>query len=221
MTMATGVRSSAAVRADGATVSVLVVHRSAVIADGLRLALSRWPAVRGIGGVADADAALELAVRRRPDVAMIDTELKPAGPWDLVERLSVVLPALRVLLFTPGGDAALLRRGRRLGVAGYVKQGSTQDTIGLALERVAAGGEFVDPDLAVQMLLDAPGEGLTERERQVLQLMADGDANSVIAEKLGIGEETVKTHVRRILGKMQARSRAHAVALGLRQGLVR
>jgi DNA-binding NarL/FixJ family response regulator len=203
------------------TMGVLIVHVSPVIAEGLRLALSRWPALRVVGTASTVAAAASAAARRAPDVVLLDHGVSPMGGAEAAARIMAVAPRTRVIVFVAAVQPELVRAGRAAGVVGYVRMGASQSVVGDAIERVAAGQEFMDPELSAQLVAARSGAMLTERELEVLGLMADGHSNASVARQLGISEETVKTYVKRVLGKLGVESRAHAVAFGLRHGLIR
>jgi two-component system NarL family response regulator len=113
-----------------------------------------------------------------------------------------------------------LQRGREAGARGYVLKEAGHDTIVRAIDRVARGEDFIDPALAPSLLELSRESLITGREREILQLLADGMSNADVAQKLFISQETVKSHVRHILAKLEADNRTQAVAIALRESII-
>jgi DNA-binding NarL/FixJ family response regulator len=135
-------------------------------------------------------------------------------------RIRALVPTTAVLLFTAHAERNLLVRGREAGAKGYVLKEAPHETIVRAIERVARGEDFVDPALAPGLLASEREGLLTAREREILQLRADGMSNAEVAKKLFISQETVKSHVRHILAKLEADTRTQAVAIALRESII-
>ena len=130
-------------------------------------------------------------------------------------------PRTAVIIFTAYSERALLARGLESGARGYVLKEAAHDTLLRAIEKVASGESFVDPALMPSVLAAKDrDELLTAREREILRLLADGMSNSDVAAKLFISQETVKSHVRHILTKLEADTRTHAVAIALRESMI-
>ena len=126
-----------------------------------------------------------------------------------------------MLIFTAYSERSLLNRGFESGAQGYILKESPHATLVRAIEKVAAGEAYVDPALMPQFLAGRDhGDLLTAREREILKLLADGLSNADVADKLFISQETVKSHVRHILTKLEADTRTHAVAIALREAII-
>ena len=131
------------------------------------------------------------------------------------------MPNANVLMFTAYSERALLTRALDSGARGYILKETSHATLVRAIEKVAEGGSYVDPGLMPAFLEGRDREDLlTAREREILQLLANGLSNADAAEKLFISQETVKSHVRHILTKLEADTRTHAVAIALRQSII-
>jgi DNA-binding NarL/FixJ family response regulator len=203
-----------------ATISCLIADDHEVVREGLRLALSRAPHVRVVGEAADGESAVALAERRRPDVVIMDLRLGGIDGVEATRRIRQRDPRCRVVIFTGHAERNLLSRGREAGAAGYLLKEAAQTTIVRAIDRVAAGGEFIDPALATALVATDREALLTNREREILQLLAEGMSNGDVAKKLFISQETVKSHVRHILAKLEADTRTQAVAIALREAII-
>jgi DNA-binding NarL/FixJ family response regulator len=140
---------------------------------------------------------------------------------EATRKLSEQLPDTKVLIFTAYSERSLLGRGFESGAKGYVLKEAPHGTLVRAIEKVAAGDGYVDPSLMPQFLAGRDqSEMLTPREREILQLLADGLSNGDVAERLFISQETVKSHVRHILTKLEADTRTQAVAIALREAMI-
>ena len=131
------------------------------------------------------------------------------------------VPDSAVLIFTAYSERSLLSRGLESGAKGYVLKEAPHETLVRAIEKVASGEGYIDPALMPAFLSGRDKDDmLTTREREILQLLADGMSNSDVASRLFISQETVKSHVRHILAKLEADTRTHAVAIALREAII-
>jgi DNA-binding NarL/FixJ family response regulator len=202
-------------------ITCLIADDHAVVREGLRLALSRATHIRVVGEATDGTSAVSLTERRRPNVVLMDIRMPGMDGLEATKEISERVPESAVIVFTAYSDRALLARGLESGAKGYLLKEAPHDTLLRAIERVATGEGFVDPALMPSVLAAKDREGLlTPREREILQLLADGMSNSDVATKLFISQETVKSHVRHILTKLEADTRTHAVAIALREAII-
>jgi DNA-binding NarL/FixJ family response regulator len=192
-----------------------------VVREGLRLSLSRAPHIRVVGEASDGAGAVALAERRKPDVVIMDVRMPGMDGLEATTVLTERLPDISVLIFTAYSERSLLARGLESGAKGYILKEAPHGTLVRAIEKVAAGDGFVDPALMPDFLAGrSRDEMLTSREREILQLLADGMSNADVAGKLFISQETVKSHVRHILSKLEADTRTQAVAIALREAII-
>jgi DNA-binding NarL/FixJ family response regulator len=174
-----------------------------------------------VGSAGNAAAALDLVEHARPDVALVDIGLPDGSGIELTRLLLARRPELRIVLYTGETDADLLSQGLDSGARGYALKAGPMRELVAAIVQVAAGGTYVDPRLYGLLLSDrvtARVSQLSPRERQVLQLMAEGRTADAVGGQLGVSVETVRTHVRNAARKLQARNRVHAIALALERG---
>jgi DNA-binding NarL/FixJ family response regulator len=206
---------------DKPEITCLIVDDHEVVREGLRLSLSRAPNIRIVGEAPDGESAVAMAERRRPDVVIMDIRMPGMDGLEATKLLSQKAPEIAVLIFTAYSERSLLGRGLESGAKGYILKEAPHATLLRAIEKVAAGEGYIDPALMPAFL---PGrdrdEMLTAREREILQLLADGMSNSDVASKLFISQETVKSHVRHILTKLEADTRTQAVAIALREAII-
>ena len=205
----------------GESISCLIVDDHEVVREGLQIALSRSDNIRVVGEAADGSAAVSLAKRRRPNVVIMDVRMPGMDGLEATKELMDRVPDSSVLIFTAYSERSLLSRGLESGAKGYILKEAPHATLLRAIEKVAGGEGYVDPALMPAFLTGKDKDDmLTGREREILQLLADGMSNADVASKLFISQETVKSHVRHILAKLEADTRTHAVAIALREAII-
>jgi DNA-binding NarL/FixJ family response regulator len=179
--------------------------------------------VEVVGSAGDGEEALEKIEQRAPSVALVDIRMPRLGGIEVTRRVKRSTPGTAVVLYTGYGDRALLTEALDAGVRGFVLKEAPLDDLLRAVNTVAAGGTYVDPVLAGTLAVSSVGNKmpeLTQRERDVLRLLAEGLANEEIGKRLFISAETVRTHVRKAMDKLDADTRTQAVAVALRQRLI-
>jgi DNA-binding NarL/FixJ family response regulator len=176
-----------------------------------------------VGAAGTAEEGYDLVSTLDPDVALVDIRLGPDDGIDLTRRLLREDPDRRIMLYTGSADEDLLFSGLDSGARGYaLKDGSPRELVE-ALEVVAEGGTYVDPRLRPALLSRRSTERLptlSNREREVLDLLAQGLTGEAVAERLVLSAETVKTHIRNAMSKLEAHTRVHAIAIALREGFI-
>jgi two-component system, NarL family, response regulator NreC len=202
-------------------ITCLIVDDHEVVREGLRLSLSRASHIRVIGEASDGAEAISLAERRKPDVVVMDVRMPGMDGLEATKEILKKVPDTAVLIFTAFSERALLDRALDSGAKGYILKEAPHDDLLRAIDRLGNGGQYVDPALT-PALISGKGQTdmLTAREREILQLLADGMSNAEVAAKLFISQETVKSHVRHILTKLEADTRTHAVAIALRESII-
>lgn len=194
---------------------IALVDDHRVVTRSLKAFLETFDGIRIVGMAASGEELLERLEEWQPEIVVQDL-LLPGG-MDGVETTRQVLkraPAVKVIVLTASTDEARMMGALRAGAAGYVRKDAEPETLLAAVRAVARGRHYYD---VPAMTGD---EELTPREREVLRLVALGRSNREIAESLGVGEETVKTHVTNVLSKLMADNRAQAVVQALKRGLV-
>ena len=202
-------------------ITCLIADDHEVVREGLRLSLSRAPHIRVVGEASDGATAVSVAERRRPDVVIMDVRMPGMDGLEATKLISQKTPGTAVIIFTAYSERTLLSRGLESGAKGYILKEAPHQTLLRAIEKVVSGDGYVDPALMPAFLSSKDrDEMLTGREREILQLLADGMSNADVAAKLFISQETVKSHVRHILTKLEADTRTHAVAIALREAII-
>jgi DNA-binding NarL/FixJ family response regulator len=200
---------------------VLIVDDHPVFRDGLAGLLATVPGVEVAGTAGTAEQALAAIKDTAPDVVLMDINLPGASGVEATRRAAQLAPATAELVITMVDDDETVFAALAAGARGYVLKGASGDEIAAAVRTVAAGGAVFGAGVASRLLARPPGrspglanpsrpDDLTAREREVLDLLADGTSNQQIARSLGISLKTVQNHVSRILDKLQAADRTQA-----------
>ncbi len=206
-------------------IRVLIADDHAVLRHGLRLILNEADDLTVIGEAANGEEALKLALELQPDVILMDVNMPDLDGIEATRRIRAVQPNTQVLILTISNKDKDLFEAVKAGARGYLLKSSQSSQVIDVIRRIAAGETILPPDLVGRVLdeLTHPTptpELLTRREREILQLVARGLGNKEIANKLYISENTVKTHIRHILEKLNLNNRAEAAAYAVRTGLV-
>ncbi len=172
-----------------------------------------------VGSAGNVAAAYDLVEHAEPELALIDVRMPDGSGIDLTRDLLLFYPDLRIVLYTGEADADLAAEALDAGARGYVLKAGAFDELLSAIAQVSAGGAYVDPRLD-RSTAPAAGRTLSPREREVIGLMAEGLTAEAIGARLGVSVETVRSHVRNVIRKLQARNRVHAIALALERGEV-
>jgi DNA-binding NarL/FixJ family response regulator len=206
-------------------IRVVVIDDHPIVRQGLVGVLEDEADLEVVGEYGSAREGLGHMGRVQPDVVLLDLEMPDLDGIDALPALIAAKPDLAVLVFTAYDTEERVLGALRAGAKGYLLKGASAEEIGRAVRLVAAGGSYLEPRVATQVIaqVQAPRRDalrLSEREREVLRLVADGMATKQVARSLGITERTVKFHVNSIFHKLGADSRAQAVALAVQRGLL-
>jgi DNA-binding NarL/FixJ family response regulator len=209
----------------GRPIGCLLVDDHGVVREGLRRVLSQVDDLVVVGEASSGEEAVALTARRRPTIVLMDARMPGIGGLEATRIIGREHPDVKVIVFTAHGQQDLLWEALDSGAQGFVLKDADRPTLLGAIRQVAAGESYVDPRLAPDFLrqLSKPqtASPLSAREREILQLLADGCSNREISDKLVLSVETVKTHVKHILAKLEAEHRTQAVAIGIRQAMIR
>jgi DNA-binding NarL/FixJ family response regulator len=202
-----------------ATMKCLIVDDHPVVRQGIRALLEKELRDVEVTDAATAQAAVDDNTDGHPDVAIVD----PRGAGGEVDEVVGLLrKRLRcaIVVFTSNGGARLLAEALKAGVKGYVRKDSPPEDLVRAIRAAQEGNFYVDPALSSTIVLEEGDRTLTVRQREILQMLADGMQTEAVARKLGLSTETVRTHTKRILAKLHADTRTQAVAIAIRNGLI-
>ena len=198
----------------------MIIDEHPVVRQGVRsLIESTWSdaSVTDVSNLADALDAPKSNGNAR--IIVVDPWRAGADVGELVKRLTAELDA-PVVIFTADGGARLLTESLKAGVRGYVRKDSPPEDLVRAIRAAQAGEFYVDPSLSSTIVLEEGDRTLSARQREILQMLANGLQTEAVARQLGLSTETVRTHTKRILAKLEASTRTQAVAIGLRYGLI-
>ena len=197
-----------------------IIDDHEALREGLEVLLAHG-GLEVVGTAGNAAAAVDVVEHSEPDVALVDIRLPDGSGIDLTRDLLARHPNLRIVLYTGDSDAELLYGGLDSGARGYALKAGSMDELVAAIEQVAEGGLYVDPRLDRILLSERATSRvpqLSPREREIMHLMAEGLTAEGIADRITISVETVRTHVRNAIRKLQARNRVHAIAIALERG---
>jgi len=204
-----------------APITVLVADDHAVVRAGLTAILEAAPDLRVVAEAGTGEQAVELFARHRPDVVVMDLRMPVMDGLGALVRLRREYPGARVILLTTYDDEEDVYRGLESGASGYLLKDSAPAELVESIRKVNAGRKAISPQVAERLAARVTVPELTDREREVLEYLAEGKSNKQIAKALGIADGTVKVHVANILEKLGAQGRSEAVAIAVRRGLVR
>lgn len=211
------------------TTRVLLVDDHLVVRQGLRSLLSQYPDIEVVGEAEGGQATLDLVADLQPDVVLLDIRMAGPSGLDLAAQLRRSGASARVIILTSHDDETYLVEAAQAGVHGYLLKSASAELLAEAIRAVHAGESRLSPALIsrvmdqLQALSRAQAQaesGLTDQEFQLLQLLATGASTQDMARALYLGERTVKRKIQDILTKLDATSRAHAVAEAFRRGLL-
>ena len=214
-------------------VSVLIADDQALVRTGLRAILETQPDLRVVGEAVDGFDAVDLARRRCPDVALMDIKMPGLDGLEATRRIVAEAgDATAVLVLTTFDLDEYVYEALRAGASGFLLKDSPAEQLIDAVRTLAAGEALIAPAITKRLIAQfaraappsaqppAAVDELTPREREVLLLIARGMSNAEIAAELVLSEATVKTHVKRVLSKLDVRDRVHAVVLAYESALV-
>ncbi|MCX5046115.1 response regulator transcription factor [Aldersonia sp. NBC_00410] len=215
-------------------ITVFIADDQAMVRQGFGALLAAQPDISVVGDAPDGKTAVAEVARLRPDVVLMDVRMPEMNGLDAAERILAASldPPIRVLMLTTFDVDDYVYRALRMGASGFMLKDAPADELVRAVRVVARGDALLAPTVTRRLISDvvrrrmpqraAPAAlaALTPREREVLELIARGMSNSEIAEALFVAEQTVKTHVGKVLSKLALRDRAQAVVLAYETGVV-
>ena len=213
-------------------IRVLIADDQALVREGFRSMIGLEEDLEVVGEATDGAEVLAAVERLRPDVVLMDIRMPRLDGIEATRRLCALREPPRVLMLTTFDRNEYVYEAMKAGASGFLLKDARRSQLLAAIRTVAAGDALVDSAITQRLIerfcrVPVPGsgtplalEGLTEREREVLKLVARGMSNSEIAQSLVVSEATIKTHVARILDKLELRDRVQAVVLAYETGLV-
>lgn len=210
-------------------ITILLADDHAILRQGLRRILESYPGFQVVAEAATGTQAVDLAREFEPDVAIVDVAMPELNGLEATAQILKRVPRTAVLILSMYNDARYVARALKTGARGYLLKDSVEEDLVGAIQLACQGKPFFSPAVAAQLMrqsnlvsaaVEDRYELLTERERQVYQLLAEGKANKEIANLLGLSLHTVETHRTRIMEKLDVHSAAELVLSAVRRGLV-
>ncbi len=217
----------------GEAIRVLVVDDHALFRRGLEMVLAQESDIDVVGEASDGTEAVELARELTPDIVLMDVRMPRRGGIDATTMIKDVVPSTKIVMLTISDEEADLYDAIKAGAMGYLLKEISIEEVAAAIRAVHGGQSLISPSMASKLLTEfasmikktddrqqVPTPRLTDREMEVLKLVAKGMNNRDIAKQLFISENTVKNHIRNILEKLQLHSRMEAVVYAVREKLL-
>ena len=212
-------------------IRVLVVDDQELFRRGLVMLLTVEPGIAIVGEAGDGDEGIEIATQVAPDVVLLDIRMPKRSGLEACQAIKQAVPTSKLIMLTVSDEEADLYEAVKSGASGYLLRDSSIEEVAQAVRVVADGQSLISPSMAVKLIDEfkqmsrperehVPGLRLTDRELEVLRLVAKGLNNREIAKQLFISENTVKNHVRNILEKLQLHSRMEAVMYAVKEKLL-
>jgi two-component system response regulator NreC len=209
--------------ATAATITIVVADDHGVVRGGLRRLLDAEPDLRVVAEAGDVEETKARVAEHRPGILLLDLHMPGGGSLPALHAIRDASPTTGILILTMQDDPGYAREAMLRGARGYVLKEAEEAELLQAVRTVAAGATYLQPELGARLLTDAasPAVPLTEREREVLRLLALGHTNTEAADRLHLSVRTVETHRANIQSKLGSTSRAELVRHALERGLIR
>jgi DNA-binding NarL/FixJ family response regulator len=201
-------------------IRILSVDDHPLLREGIAALIVNQKDMKLVAEASNGHEAIEQFRSHRPDITLMDLQMPEMSGIDAIIAISSEFPGARFIVLTTYAGDVMARRALKAGAQAYVLKGSVRKDLLDTIRAVHAGKKRISPEIAAQLADHIADDTLTAREIEVLQLIAAGEANKLIADQLSITEETVKSHVGKILSKLGATDRTHAVTIGLKRGII-
>jgi len=201
-------------------ITVLTVDDHPLLRDGIAAALASQPDMRLVAEAVDGPTGIEQFRQHRPDVTLMDLQMPGMSGLETLRAIRKEFPEARIIVLTTYRGDAQVMSALQSGAAGFLLKGMLRKELRDTIRAVHAGRRVIPPEVASVMAEHIGDDGLSEREINVLKSVARGNGNREIAVELGVSEDTVKAHMKRILVKLEAKDRTHAVMVALKRGIL-
>jgi DNA-binding NarL/FixJ family response regulator len=201
-------------------IRILTVDDHPLLRKGIAALVNAEPDLKLVAEASNGKEAIDAFRSHRPDVTLMDLQMPGVDGLEAIDAIRREFPEARIIVLTTySGDMQALR-ALKAGARGYILKGHVHKELLDTIRAVHAGQKRIPPEIAAELADHATDDPLTEREIDVVRLIAAGNSNKQIADQLSIGEATVKSHVTNILSKLGANDRAHSVTIALKRGII-
>src|ERR1700733_3586 len=203
-----------------AAIRVMTVDDHALIREGIAALIANQNDMRLVAEASNGREAVEQFRSHHPDVILMDVQMPEMNGIDALIAIRSEFPDARIIVLTTYAGDVLCKRAMQAGAQAYILKGNVRRDLLDTIRAVRAGRKFIHGEIAAELACHAADDALSEREIEVLSLIAAGNSNKLIADELSISEDTVKGHVKSILSKLGVNDRTHAVTVGLKRGII-
>src|SRR5580765_2793698 len=201
-------------------IRVLSVDDHALIREGVAALIANQKDMRLVGEASNGREAIEQFRSHRPDITLMDLQMPEMNGIDALIAIRSEFPEARIIMLTTYAGDALCKRAMKAGAQAYILKGNVRKDLLDTIRAVRAGRKFIHAEVAAELATHAADDALSEREIEILSLIAAGNSNKLVADQLAISEDTVKGHVKSILSKLGVNDRTHAVTAALKRGII-
>jgi DNA-binding NarL/FixJ family response regulator len=205
---------------DSPRIRVLTVDDHPLMHEGIAAVIKTQPDMELVGQAFSGQEAVGLSRTTKPDVTLMDLRLPDMSGVEATAMIRSEVPGARIIILTTFAGDVEVRRALDAGARSYVLKSTRSKDIMRVIREIHAGKRSIPSEIAAQLADHCGDDGLTIREIEVLQLVAAGNRNRDVAEKLSVAEDTVKSHISHIMEKLNASDRTQAVAIGVRRGII-
>jgi DNA-binding NarL/FixJ family response regulator len=202
------------------SIRILTVDDHPMLRDGIAAVLRRETDMTLVAEASNGSDAIEQFRIHHPDITLMDLQMPLMNGTDAIVAIRKDFPNARIIVLTTYSGDAQAVKAFKAGAWGYLLKSMVRKELVETIRSVHGGKKRIPPEIAIEMAQHHTDDALTEREIEVLQLVATGNANKAIADHLFVSEETIKAHMRNILSKLGANDRTHAVTIALKRGII-